>query len=104
MAMKMAPSAPFSFALWRKPATISACSAKARDKSGDSFPERQSTPTPLKSRAYAGATSNCRRSASHEVEDDGNCCQYQQDVNEECGDMENEKASQPQQQQNEAKN
>jgi hypothetical protein len=97
MATKMAPSAPFSFALWRKPATINACSAKARDESGDS-------PLPLKCGACARATSNCRRSASHEVKDDGNYCQYQQYVNEECGDMENEKASQPQQQQNEAKN
>jgi hypothetical protein len=38
------------------------------------------------------------------VEDDGNHGQYQQNVNEECGDMEYEKASQPQQQQNESKN
>jgi hypothetical protein len=53
---------------------------------------------------YAGATSNRRRSAAHEVEDDGNNGQYQQNVNKERGDMEDEKASQPQQQQNEAKN
>jgi hypothetical protein len=52
----------------------------------------------------AGALSNCRGSASHEVEDDGNHGQYQQNVNEECGDMEYEKASEPQQQQNESKN
>jgi hypothetical protein len=51
-----------------------------------------------------GAASNRRRSASHEVEDDGNCGQYQQNVNKECGDVEDEKTSQPQQQQNEAKN
>jgi hypothetical protein len=38
------------------------------------------------------------------VEDDGNYSQYQQNVNKECGDMEYEKASQPQQQQNESKN
>jgi hypothetical protein len=38
------------------------------------------------------------------VEDDGNRGQYQQNVNEERGDMEYEKASQPQQQQNESKN
>jgi hypothetical protein len=55
-------------------------------------------------RVNARAPSNCSRSASHEVEDDGNYGQYQQDVNEECGDMEYEKASQPQQQQNESKN
>ena len=48
--------------------------------------------------------SNYRSSASHEVEDDGNRGQYQQNVNEERGDMEYEKASQPQQQQNESKN
>jgi hypothetical protein len=55
-------------------------------------------------RVNAGAPSNCRGSASHEVEDDGNHGQYQQNVNEECGDVEYEKASQPQQQQNESKN
>jgi hypothetical protein len=55
-------------------------------------------------RIYAGAASNRGRSASHEVEDDGNHSQYQQNVNKECGDMEYEKASQPQQQQNESKN
>jgi hypothetical protein len=38
------------------------------------------------------------------VKDDGNCGQYQQNVNKECGDMEHEKASEPQQQQNESKN
>jgi hypothetical protein len=58
----------------------------------------------LPSRVNAWAPSNCRGSASHEVEDDGNHGQYQQNVNEECGDMEYEKASQPQQQQNESKN
>jgi len=52
----------------------------------------------------AGDTSHHRRSSSHEVEDDGNYGQYQQNVNKECGDMEHEKASQPQQQQNESKN
>jgi hypothetical protein len=50
------------------------------------------------------ALSNYRGSASHEVEDDGNHGQYQQNVYEECGDVEYEKASQPQQQQNESKN
>jgi hypothetical protein len=53
---------------------------------------------------YAGATSNRGRSASHEVENDGNHSKNQQNVNKECGDMEYEKASQPQQQQNESKN
>jgi len=38
------------------------------------------------------------------MENNGNYGQYQQNVNEECGDMEYEKASQPQQQQNESKN
>ena len=49
-----------------------------------------------------GQASNSRRSASHEVEDDGNHSQYQQNVDEECGDVEYEKASEPQQQQNDS--
>ena len=51
----------------------------------------------------AGATSNRRCSAAHKVEDDGNYGQYQQNVNEECRDVEDEEASEPQQQQNESK-
>ena len=47
--------------------------------------------------------SNRRRSASHKVKDDGNYGQYQQNVNEECADVEHEEASEPQQQQNESK-
>ena len=50
------------------------------------------------------AISNRRSSASHEVEDDGNYGQYQQNVDKECGDVEHEEASQPQQEQNESKN
>ena len=94
----MAPGAPFSlfFCLMEK-----ACNNKGRV--AVAFPPALNCSSP---RINAGAptTSNCRRSASHEVEDDGDRGQYQQNVNEECGDMEYEKASQPQQQQNESKN
>jgi hypothetical protein len=46
--------------------------------------------------------SNCRSSTSHEVKDDGNDGQYQENVNKERRDVEHEKASHPQQKQNES--
>ena len=49
-------------------------------------------------------SSNRRRSTSHEMEDDGNNGQYQENVDKERGDVEHEKPSQPQQEQNESKN
>jgi hypothetical protein len=49
-------------------------------------------------------SSNRRRSTSHEMEDDGNNGQYQENVDKERGDVEYEKPSQPQQEQNESKN
>jgi hypothetical protein len=49
-------------------------------------------------------TSNRRSCAPHEMEDDRNNGQYQENVDKECGDVEHEEASQPQQKQNESKN
>jgi hypothetical protein len=90
--MKMAREAPFFTVLLHYEGSSNTSHSTAKQKA-----ESPPSGAPLQS-------SNRGSSTSHEMEDDGNYGQYQENVDKEGGDVEHEKPSQPQQEQNESEN